>query len=98
MSSRTRHVVDASLITVFSSDVESLKKGIIKKPYIIFLVGESGVGKSSVLEFIPNVLIGNTLLITTASISSTTPLNKVVLDNQSQTNSARYLNLRARMA
>jgi predicted ATPase len=51
---------------VFSSDVESLKQGIIKTsknivqaPYTIFLVGETGVGKSSILEFIANVLTGN---------------------------------------
>ena len=53
-------------MTIFSSDVESLKKGIIKTsknranmPYTILLVGETGVGKSSVLEFIANVLTGN---------------------------------------
>jgi hypothetical protein len=49
---------------LFSSDVESLKTGIIKSnneaqaPYTILLVGESGVGKSSVLEFIANVVTG----------------------------------------
>ena len=54
-----------SALTVTSSDVESLKVGIIKtsknkanKPYTILLVGETGVGKSSVLEFIANVLTG----------------------------------------
>jgi stage III sporulation protein SpoIIIAA len=51
---------------VFSSDVESLKRGIIKTSknivqtsYTILLVGETGVGKSSVLELIANVLAGN---------------------------------------
>src|SRR5258706_16209987 len=51
---------------VSSSDVESLKKGIIKtsknranRPYTILLVGETGVGKSSLLEYIANVLAGN---------------------------------------
>jgi predicted GTPase len=53
----------------FPSDVESLKEGIIKVScsskdqvrvtYTILLVGETGVGKSSVLEFIANVLLGN---------------------------------------
>jgi predicted GTPase len=58
----------ASVLTVLSSDVESLKKGIIKtsrnkkeRPYTILLVGETGTGKSSLLEFIANVLIGNPL-------------------------------------
>jgi predicted GTPase len=44
----------------------SLKQGIIKTaknkakaPYTILLLGETGVGKSSVLELIANVLIGN---------------------------------------
>jgi len=52
----------------FPSDVESLRKGIIKTsknkvqaPYTILLVGETGVGKSSLLEFITNVLIGNNI-------------------------------------
>jgi len=44
--------------------VESLKKGIInttkkKAPYTILLLGETGVGKSSALELIANVLHGN---------------------------------------
>jgi len=45
--------------------VESLREGIIKTsredvqaPYTILLVGETGVGKSSALELIANVLIG----------------------------------------
>jgi len=48
------------------SDVKSLKQGIIKTsknntqaPYTILLVGETGVGKTAVLEFIANVLAGN---------------------------------------
>ena len=52
-------------LIVFSSDVESLRKGIIKTsknaPYTILLVGETGVGKSSVLELIANILTGNGL-------------------------------------
>ena len=52
------------LIVPFS-DIESLRKGIIKTsknkanaPSTILLVGETGVGMSSVLEFIANILIG----------------------------------------
>ena len=43
--------------------MESLRKGIIKtsrnKTHTILLVGETGVGKSSVLELIANVIAGN---------------------------------------
>ena len=49
-----------------TTDVDSLKKGTIKTskgkakaPYTVLLVGEAGVGKSSVLELIANVLHGN---------------------------------------
>ena len=49
-----------------ASDIESIKGAIVKTsknnaqaPYTILLVGETGVGKSSVLEFIANVLAGN---------------------------------------
>ena len=77
-----------------SSNTESLKNGIVNvsnnvnAPYTILLVGETGVGKSSVLELIANVLAGN----------DTARYNFDVLDrtneqggptNQSQTNSAR---------
>ena len=60
------NIFSAFLLTITSSDVESLKQGIIKTsknnvqaPYTILLVGETGVGKSSFLEFLANVLIGN---------------------------------------
>jgi septin family protein len=53
---------------MFSSDVESLKRGIIKTSknkvqadYTLLLVGETGVGKSTFLEFLANVLIGNNI-------------------------------------
>jgi predicted GTPase len=51
-------------LTIFSSDIESLKKGIIKTsknkvPYTILLIGETGAGKSSLLQLIANVLHGN---------------------------------------
>lgn len=46
--------------------MDSMKAGVIKtmkhttqSPYNILLVGETGVGKSSVLEFIANVMAGN---------------------------------------
>ena len=94
-SSRYYIVVGASVLTVFSSDVESLKKGIVKTsknkvnaPYTILLVGETGVGKSSVLEFIANTLIGNDIdhydfqILDHANEQSGS-------ENQSQTNSAR---------
>ena len=45
--------------------MESLKRGIIKPskdtPYIILLVGETGVGKSTFLRFLANVFIGNSI-------------------------------------
>ena len=54
------------MLIVLASDVESIKRAIIKTskneaqaPYTILLVGETGVGKSSVLEFIANVFAGN---------------------------------------
>src|SRR5258706_11969600 len=50
----TRSSSDTIFLNIFSSDVESLKKGIIKTSknkakmsYTILLVGETGVGKSS---------------------------------------------------
>lgn len=53
------------LIVILFSDVDSLKRGIVKtssnkanRPYTILLVGETGVGKSLVFEFIANVLSG----------------------------------------
>jgi len=53
-------------VIVLDSDIESLKRGIVKTTnnkakasYTILLVGETRVGKSSVLELIANVLAGN---------------------------------------
>jgi predicted GTPase len=82
----------------FSSDPESLKKGIIKgsctsedqvrAPYTILLVGETGVGKSSFLEFIANVLSGNEMSHYDLKILDYT--NELAgSDNQSKTSSAR---------
>ena len=90
------------VLTIFSSNIESLKNGIVhvskndvKAPYTILLVGETGVGKSSVLELIANVLAAN----------DTAHYNFDVLDhtneqggptNQSQTNSARMYEFRSK--
>lgn len=56
------------VLKVFSSDVNSIKEGIIRTsknegqaPYNILLVGETGTGKSSLLEFIANILIGKSV-------------------------------------
>ena len=89
----------ALILTISPSDVESLEKGIIKTsrnkaqaPYTILLVGETGTGKSSLLELIANVLIGRPL----------GGYNFNILDQkneqggssgQSQTNSARIYEL-----
>ena len=57
-------------------------------PYTILLVGETGVGKSSVLEFIANVLAGNDIDNYNFDIlDHTNELGSP--NNQSQTNSAR---------
>lgn len=76
------------------SDVESLRKGIIKTAknkartsYTILLVGETGVGKSSVLELIANVLMGNVDQYDFDILDHTNEQGGS--DNQSQTNSAR---------
>jgi len=77
------------------SDVESLKKGIVKTsknkanaPYTILLVGETGVGKSSVLEFIANVLFGEEIDHYNFTILDRNN-EHAGSDNQSKTNSAR---------
>jgi len=84
-----------------SSDVESLKKGIVKTsknkakaPYTILLVGETGVGKSSILEFIANVLIGRDVDHYDFEILDLTN-EQGGSENQSQTNSARLYELRS---
>jgi predicted ATPase len=83
------------VLTEFLSDVESLKKGIIKvsknqvgAPYTILIVGETGVGKSSVLEFIANVLSGREMSLYNFEILDHTN-EQVGSNNQSKTNSAR---------
>ena len=86
-------------MTGLSSDVESLKKGTIKTltnavqaPYTIILVGETGVGKSSILEYIANVLLGNDIDHYDAKILDRAN-EQGGTDNQSQTNSARLYQL-----
>ena len=93
---------DVSVLTVFSSDVASLKKGIIKtsknkanKPYTIVLVGETGVGKSSVLEFIANVLTGRDIDHCDFGILDRTN-EQGGSENQSQTISARLYEFKSK--
>ena len=81
-------------MTVVSSDVESLRKEIIKTsrnkakaPYTIFVVGETDVGKPSLLEFLANVLIGNHLDGYDFNILDQHK-EQVASSGQSQTNSA----------
>ena len=64
--SKLSNTSDVLVLTVFLSLVNFLKYGIIRTaknkanaPYTILLVGETGVGKTSLLKFIANVLIGN---------------------------------------
>ena len=91
----TTSIFNAIILIVLASDVESIKRAIIKTskneaqaPYTILLVGESGVGKSSVLEFIANVFAGNDIGNYNLDIlDHTNGLGGP--DNQSQTNSAR---------
>jgi predicted GTPase len=92
------------VLTVFSSSVECLKKGYIttlknkaKAPYTILLVGETGVGKSSLFEFIANVFAGNDIdhYNFTCSI---TPTSEVVLTTRARPTRPAFTNLRARTA
>ena len=82
-------------LTVFSSDVESLEKKIIetsknktKAPCTILLVGETGVGKSSVVELVANVLLDNDMDHYSSNILDHTNEQGSV-GNQSRTNSVR---------
>ena len=82
-----------------ASDAESIKRAIIKTskneaqaPYTIPLVGETGVGKSSVLEFIANVLAGNDIGNYNFDIlDHTNELGSS--NNQSHTSSARFYDI-----
>ena len=82
--------------------MESLKKGIIKTsknmanaPYTIFLVGETGVGKSSVMELIANVLLGKDIGHYDFEILDQTN-EQGGFDNQSQTKEARFYKFASR--
>ena len=82
--------------------MESLQKGVIKTskneakaPYTILLVGETGVGKSSFLELIANVLAGNDIDHYNFDILDYTN-EQGGSDNQSQTNSTRLYELRSK--
>ena len=68
----------------------SLKKGVIKAKgaYTILLTGETGVGKSSVMEFIANVLLGNDIDHCNFDILDSTN-EQGGSGNQCQTNSVR---------
>ena len=82
-----------------SSNVDDLKHGIIKTskdeakpPYTILLIGETGVGKTSALELIANVLTGNDIDHYDFDILDRT-YEHGSLDNHPQTNSARLYEL-----
>ena len=82
-----------------SSNVADLKKGIVRTsknkvqaPYTILLVGETGVGKSSFLEFIANVFVGKDIDHYDFSILDHTN-ERHGSDNESQTSSARLYTL-----
>ena len=87
-----------------ASDVESLKRGIIKTsenapytnaPYTILLLGETGVGKSLVLEFIANVLRGNDIDYYDFNTLNQTN-ERGGSASQSQTNSSQLYDFRSR--
>jgi len=82
-----------------SSDVESLKEGNIKisenKAITILLVGETGVGKSSVLELIANVLTGKGIEHSDSDILDHSN-EQGGSDNQSQTKAARLYELKSK--
>ena len=78
-----------------SSSAESLRSGIINAsndktnaPYNILLVGETGVGKSSLLELIANVVMGNDIDHYNFKVLDHTN-EQGGSDHQSQTNSVR---------
>lgn len=81
------------------SDVESLKGGVIKSsknaPYTILVLGETGVGKSLVLEFIANVLRGKDIDHYDLKILNHTN-EQGGSSNQSQTNSAQLYEFKSR--
>jgi len=94
---------DAISLTVFPSNVESLKKGIIKTSknkanasYTTFLGGETGVGKSSVFKLIANVLAGND--IDHHDLDILDRANEQGGSNNQRPTRRAFTNIRARMA
>ncbi len=84
------------------SDVESLRNGVVKTsknkantPYTILLVGETGVGKSTVLEFIANVLAGNDIDHYGLKFLDYTN-ERSIYGDQSKTKSARLYEIRSK--
>ena len=87
---------------MFSSDVESLKKGIIKTSknsvqadYTILLVGETGVGKSTFVEFLANVFMGNNIHRYDLEMFDLSNKHSGS-HNQGQTNSPHFYHLRSK--
>jgi len=71
-----------------------MSKTTVQGPYTFLLVGETGVGKSSFLELIANVLAGRD--IDHYDFKILDPTNEQGgSDNQSQTNSARLYELKS---
>ena len=96
LSSRFPQRFGSVIADVYSSDVESLKQGIIKTSknnvevaYTILLVEGTGVGKSSVVGFIGNILRGNDIDHYDFDILDYTN-EEGGSGNQSQTNGARH--------
>jgi len=95
LSRRSHSHLGAVVLTLFSSSVVCLKQGMIqtqanpeKATYTILLVGETGVGKSSLLQFIANALHGND--VDHYDFDTLDDTNEQGGSNgQSQTNSAR---------
>ena len=90
------------VLTVFPSDVESPKNGIIKTsknkekaPYTIFLLGETGVGKSSLVELIANTLLGKDIDCYDFDILDHTNEHDAS-SNQRQTKEARIYELKSK--
>jgi len=91
------------ILTVFSSSVESLKRGVIttskdkdKVPYTIVLVGEIGVGKTLILYLIANVIADNTM--DHYDFDVIDRVNGQDGSNQSQTNTARLYEFTSKTA
>jgi energy-coupling factor transporter ATP-binding protein EcfA2 len=91
--------INGSWIDCIPSNVEPLKNGIVNisnsktsVSYNILLVGETGVGKSSLVELIANILTGNDIDHYNFEILDHTN-GQGGSDHQTQTNSARVYEL-----